>query len=78
VETLYVFHDPSTSGSVSAWPVVFSPWLYKKRDLIERFFNKLKCYRRVATRYDKLEMTFLAITKLACIRITLRHNESTT
>ncbi|TAY65536.1 IS5 family transposase [Rhizobium leguminosarum] len=57
--------------------IVFSPWLYKKRNLIERFFNKLKYYRRVATRYDKLGMTFLAMTKLACIRITLRHNEST-
>lgn len=58
-------------------PIVFSPWLYKKRNLIERFFNKLKYYRRVATRYDKLGMTFLAMTKLACIRIVLRHNEST-
>jgi transposase len=57
--------------------IIFSPWLYKKRNLIERFVNKLKCYRRIATRYDKLGMTFLAMTKLACIRITLRHNEST-
>ena len=45
-------------------PIVFSPWLYKKRNLIERFFNKLKYYRRVATRYDKLGMTFLAMAKL--------------
>jgi transposase len=58
-------------------PIVFSPWLYKKRNLIERFFSKLKCYRRIATRYDKLGMTFLAMTKLACIRVILRHNEST-
>ncbi|WP_207897449.1 IS5 family transposase [Rhizobium sp. PP-F2F-G48] len=58
-------------------PVVFSPWLYKKRNLIERFFNKLKCYRRIATRYDKLGVTFLAMAKLACVRLTLRHNEST-
>ncbi|WP_418137849.1 IS5 family transposase [Agrobacterium sp. El2ro-1b] len=57
--------------------LVFSPWLYKKRNLIERFFSKLKCYRRIATRYDKLGMNFLAMTKLACIRLTLRHNEST-
>lgn len=42
---------------------------------IERFFSKLKCYRRIATRYDKLGMNFLAMTKLACIRLTLRHNE---
>ena len=58
-------------------PVVFSPWLYKKRNSIERFFSKLKCYRRVATRYDKLGATFLPMTKLACIRLTLRHYEST-
>ncbi|MGO7353914.1 IS5 family transposase [Rhizobium ruizarguesonis] len=57
-------------------PLVFSPWLYKKRNLIERFFSKLKCYRRIATRYDKLGMNFLAMTKLACVRLTLRHNES--
>jgi transposase len=35
-------------------PVCFSPWLYRQRNLIERFFNKLKYYRRIATRYDKL------------------------
>ncbi|MGZ3305878.1 MAG: IS5 family transposase [Asticcacaulis sp.] len=58
-------------------PIVFSPWLYKKRNLVERFFNKLKCFRRVATRYDKLGSTFLAMAKLACIRLKLRHYEST-
>ena len=58
-------------------PVCFSPWLYRQRNLIERFFNKLKYYRRIATRYDKLGSTFLAMTKLACIRIRLRHYEST-
>jgi transposase len=51
--------------------------LYRQRNLIERFFNKLKYYRRIATRYDKLGSTFLAMTKLACIRIRLRHYEST-
>ena len=56
--------------------LVFSPWLYKKRNLIERFFSKLKCYRRIASRYDKLGMNFLAMTKLARVRLTLRHNES--
>lgn len=58
-------------------PIVFSPWLYKKRNLVERFFNKLKCFRRIATRYDKLGSTFLAMAKLACIRLKLRHYEST-
>jgi transposase len=40
-------------------------------------FNKLKYFRRIATRYDKLGSTFLAMTKLACIRLRLRHYEST-
>jgi len=58
-------------------PICFSPWLYKRRNLIERFFNKLKYYRRIATRYDKLGSTFLAMAKLASIRLRLRHYEST-
>ena len=58
-------------------PIVFSRWLYKKRNLVERYFNKLKCFRRIATRYDKLGSTFLAMAKLACIRLKLRHYEST-
>jgi transposase len=58
-------------------PICFSPWLYKQRNLIERFFNKLKYYRRIATRYDKLGASFLAMVKLACIRLRLRHYEST-
>jgi transposase len=35
-------------------PICFSPFLYRARNLIERFFNKIKQCRRVATRYDKL------------------------
>lgn len=35
-------------------PLTYSKRTYKKRNLIERFFNKLKQFRRVATRYDKL------------------------
>jgi transposase len=31
-------------------PICFSPWLYRQRNLIERFLNKLKHYRRIATR----------------------------
>ena len=58
-------------------PICFSPWLYKQRNLVERFFNKLKYYRRIATRYDKLGSSFLAMVKLACIRLRLRHYEST-
>lgn len=35
-------------------PICFSPDLYRARNLVERFFNKIKHCRRIATRYDKL------------------------
>ena len=58
-------------------PICFSPYLYRDRNLVERFFNKIKQCRRVATRYDKLAANYLAFIKLACIRLWLRVNEST-
>ncbi len=45
-------------------PICFSPFLYCARNLIERFFNKIKQCRRVATRYDKLAANYLAFVKL--------------
>ena len=56
----------------------FSTYLYRYRNLVERFFNKIKHYRAVATRYDKRADNFLAGVKLASIRIWLRFNESMT
>ncbi len=46
--------------------------LYKERNLVERFFNKLKQFRRVATRYDKLLVNFMGFVKLAAIAIWLK------
>jgi transposase len=46
-------------------PICFSPYLYRARNLIERFFNKIKQCRRVATRYNKLAANYLAFIKLA-------------
>jgi len=57
--------------------ICFSPYLYKARNLVERFFNKIKQCRRVATRYDKLAANYLAFIQLASIRLWLRVNEST-
>src|SRR3954453_9013695 len=37
----------------------FSRYLYRARNLVERFFNKIKHCRRVATRYDKLAANYL-------------------
>ena len=45
--------------------------LYCERNLIERFFNKLKHFRAIATRYDKLARNFLAGVQLACAIILL-------
>ena len=56
----------------------FSTFLYKERNRIERFFNRIKHFRAVATRYDKLAENYLAGVKLASARIWLHHNESVT
>ena len=58
-------------------PICFSPYLYRARNLVERFFNKIKQCRRVATHYDKLAANYLAFVQLASIRLWLRVNEST-
>ena len=50
----------------------FSPWLYRYRNLVERFFNKLKHFRAVATRFEKHAENYLALVKLASVRIWLR------
>ena len=54
----------------------FSKRLYRQRNLVERFFNKLKHFRAIATRYDKTAENFLASIQLACTRIWIRFNES--
>ena len=46
-------------------------WIYKERHLVECFFQKLKWFRRVATRYDKLDSSFLGFVYLASIAILL-------
>ena len=54
----------------------FSSFLYRYRNLVERFFNKLKHFRAVAIRYDKNPESYLAGVKLASARIWMRFNES--
>jgi hypothetical protein len=46
------------------------------RNLVERFFNKIKQCRRIATRYDRIAANYLAFIKLASIRTWLRAYES--
>jgi transposase len=45
--------------------------LYRERNLVERFFNQLKHFRAIATRYDKLARNFLAGAQLAAAIILL-------
>ena len=49
----------------------FCPWVYRQRNLVERFFNRLKQFRGIATRYDRRPDNFLAAIKLACVRLWL-------
>jgi len=58
-------------------PRTFDRYQYKHRNLVERFFSKLKHFRRVATRYDKLAANYLAMIQLASMRLWLRVYEST-
>jgi transposase len=61
---------PSKKNRVN--PIPHDRILYKERNLVERFFNKIKHCRRIATRYDKLDSSYMAFIHLAAIEITLR------
>ena len=45
--------------------------LYRERNVVERLVGRLKEYRRIATRYDKLATSYLAFVQLAAIRLWL-------
>jgi len=49
------------------WKNCFSPYLYRSRNAIERMFGRLKDFRRIATRYDRLAVNFLAAVHIAAI-----------
>ena len=63
------FCIPPKKDNADPWYIDW--WQYKERHLVEKFFLKLKEFRRVATRYDKLASRFLSFVHLACIRILL-------
>ena len=52
-------------------PIYFSPYLYRARNQVERFFNRIKQWRRVAARYDRLAGNYFAFVQLASIRLWL-------
>lgn len=43
--------------------------LYQDRNLVERFFNRIKQFRRIATRYEKLARNYLSFLNLVCAYI---------
>ena len=47
-------------------------WLYKERHLVEKYFLKLKGFRRIATRYDKLAYTYMGFVCLVSILIWIK------
>jgi len=51
--------------------------LYKSRNRIERFFNKIKRFRAIATRYDRRDDNFLDSIQIAAIKNILKINEHT-
>jgi transposase len=61
---------PPKSNSKKPWDCDY--YRYKERHLVECFFNKIKHFRRVATRYDKLSSMFQAFVFLAAILLWLK------
>jgi transposase len=53
-------------------PISYDQHLYKERNIIERAFNKLKHYRRIATRYEKKAANFMGFILLGSIMIHLK------
>ena len=48
---------------------MFSAEVYKLRNRVERFFNRIRHFRAVATRYDRHDANYLASVQLASLRI---------
>jgi transposase len=60
---------PKSNRAVS---YAYDQELYKLREQVERFFNALKQFRRIATRYEKLRQTFLAFIHLVAAWIMIK------
>ena len=65
-----VYTIPPKSNTKEPWDCDY--YLYKERHLVECFFQKIKWFRRIATRYDTLDVTFLSFVYLASIMILLK------
>lgn len=63
-------HIPSKVTATEPWPI--DDQAYKERNRVERLVNKMKQFRRIATRYDKLQSSFLSLIHLALSFIKVR------
>ncbi len=61
---------PPKANATQPWDCDY--YQYKERHVVECFFNKLKQFRRIATRYDKLSNSFLSFVLLASVMILLK------
>ena len=64
------YNIPPKSNTIEPWPCDW--WHYKERHLVECFFQKIKLFRRVSTRYDKLASRFFSFILLASILILVK------
>ena len=62
--------SPPNSNRLEPWG--YDKELYKRRNEIERLFRKLKGFRRVFTRFDKLAVMYLAFVVFALIVLALK------
>lgn len=54
-------------------PVPVDDFVYSLRNQVERAINKLKCSRRLATRYDKTADSYLGFIHLTSVRLWIKH-----
>ncbi len=66
----YIPVVPPKSNRISPWQ--YNRSMYKKRNEIERLFRRLKGFRRIFSRFDKLDVVFLAFISFALIIEALR------
>ena len=60
------------SNPSRAQAIIYDKHLYKERHAIECFINKIKQFRRIASRYEKTARNFLAMIHLASLMVWLR------
>ena len=61
---------PSKANRVQ--PIAYDKHIYRERHLVECFINKIKQFRRVATRYDKTAVSYMGFVAIAACVVLLR------